>query len=110
MNLIERNASLAQLVKEQRGYFCQLCGEGIPKAAGGTYVEAHHLDYLSDGGLDFSRNLVIVCPNCHKRFHYSGPTKSQHDAHHIVVRFNDVVYDIPLERAARGWGATVQDI
>ena len=106
-NAIERNGKLARLVKEQRGYDCQLCGDVIRNTDGSFYAEAHHIDPLFQGGLDFSRNLVVVCPNCHKRFHHSGAVKSKHDDHHFIVTIEKQSYDVPLERKYGSWAATV---
>jgi len=106
-NAIERNGRLARLVKELRGYNCQLCGDVIRKTDGRFYAEVHHLDPLFQEGLDFSRNLVVVCPNCHKRFHHSGAVKSKHDNNHFIVTIEKQSYDVPLERKYGSWTATI---
>jgi len=49
------------LIKE-RGNKCELCG------ATGT-LHAHHIKPLKDGGKDEVGNLLLVCPDCHKRIH-----------------------------------------
>lgn len=38
---------------------------------GGTpYLEAHHINRLSDGGVDHPQNMAGVCPSCHSEIHY----------------------------------------
>lgn len=104
---IERNGSLARLIKEQRGYACQLCSTVIPKVSGGYYAEAHHLEAISDGGLDFSKNIIVVCPNCHKRCHYGDVKKQAHNAEHVVLTIYEKVFDVPITSIRGTWLATV---
>ena len=33
------------------------------------YLESHHVKWLSKGGEDEVKNIVALCPNCHKRMH-----------------------------------------
>jgi 5-methylcytosine-specific restriction endonuclease McrA len=74
IKLIERDSSLARLVKWKRGYQCQLCGPACPHVFltrdNVNYVEAHHLEKLADGGLDLEHNIVVLCAVCHRRFHH----------------------------------------
>jgi len=105
---IERNYSLARVVKEQRGYSCQLCGYKIKKATGGFYIETHHLEALGDGGLDFSKNIIVVCPNCHKTLHFGNTEKLHHDEKRVVIRLDEKVYSIPLEATDGKWLAEIR--
>ncbi len=52
---------------------CEGCGGGAPfrTSKGKPYLEPHHIRRLSDGGPDHPRWVVAVCPNCHRRAHYS---------------------------------------
>ncbi|WP_413168403.1 HNH endonuclease [Capilliphycus salinus ALCB114379] len=38
---------------------------------GGNYAEGHHLVPLSQGGSQDASNVVILCPNHHRMFHYA---------------------------------------
>ena len=38
---------------------------------GGFYIEGHHLIPLGEEGSDDPNNVVILCPLCHKKLHYS---------------------------------------
>ena len=37
----------------------------------GYVLNLHHLEYYSDGGEHTEENLMLVCPDCHSRFHNS---------------------------------------
>lgn len=40
-------------------------------AGGAVYLETHHIVPLSEGGADSLMNVVALCPNDHRRAHYS---------------------------------------
>ncbi|WP_244143595.1 HNH endonuclease [Burkholderia multivorans] len=45
-----------------------------PRSSGQTaslFFEVHHLRRLADDGSDTPTNAVAVCPNCHRRLHFS---------------------------------------
>jgi len=50
---------------------CELCGQEAPfKAKDGTpFLESHYVKWLSKGGSPTADNLVVLCPNCHRRVH-----------------------------------------
>lgn len=53
---------------------CRGCGAPAPfKQAcdGQPFLEVHHVVPLSEGGPDTLSNVIAVCPNCHRRAHYS---------------------------------------
>ena len=37
--------------------------------AGEPYLECHHIEWLSKGGMDSADNCVALCPNCHRKMH-----------------------------------------
>ena len=54
---------------------CQIEGCGYFFSKGkdghsGPYCESHHLQNLADNGKDIPSNIVILCPNHHRQFHY----------------------------------------
>lgn len=52
---------------------CEKCKMKAPfmKAKDGTpYLEVHHKQRLSDGGLDILENTMALCPNCHRELHF----------------------------------------
>lgn len=58
--------------------FCEGCNAPAPfkTESGRPFLEAHHIDHLSDGGLDHPINVAAVCPNCHRRAHHAVDRKS----------------------------------
>jgi 5-methylcytosine-specific restriction protein A len=60
---------------------CESCGNGAPffRKDGSPYLEPHHINRLSDGGLDHPRYIGAVCPACHREIHYglNGGAKNE---------------------------------
>ncbi|BBR11077.1 HNH endonuclease signature motif containing protein [Aeromonas caviae] len=52
---------------------CEACQLPAPfhRADGTPYLEVHHLIPLSEGGSDTISNALAVCPNCHRKLHFS---------------------------------------
>lgn len=69
----ERNPKLRRLVLEKFGYDCRVCGFNFLKMygeLGRDYVEVHHLVPVSEGEVENNyRNLLPLCPNCHRMVH-----------------------------------------
>lgn len=54
---------------------CRGCRQPAPfdqKSDGQPFLEVHHVVPLSEGGSDTVDNAIAVCPNCHRRAHYSN--------------------------------------
>ena len=41
----------------------------VPEGQCTTYLESHHVTWLSRGGYDLIDNVVALCPNCHRKIH-----------------------------------------
>lgn len=65
-----RNSQLANKIKELYENRCQLCGYKLRSANGGYKSEAHHIRPFNKvhRGDDTSKNLIVLCPNCHTQF------------------------------------------
>lgn len=51
---------------------CEGCKSAAPfQGKHGPFLEVHHLTRLSDGGPDHPKNVIALCPNCHRRAHFS---------------------------------------
>ncbi len=52
---------------------CEACQLPAPfhRTDGTPYLEVHHLIPLSEGGSDTISNALAVCPNCHRKLHFS---------------------------------------
>ena len=57
---------------------CEGCGAAAPflTVVGRPYIEPHHIRRLTDGGPDHPRWVAGVCPNCHRRAHYSSDAEA----------------------------------
>lgn len=66
----KRHNYLMCLIKKYRNYKCQFCSTKIRKSNGEYYIEACHIKPKAKGGLDKLENILVLCPNCHKRFDY----------------------------------------
>ena len=66
-----RDTVIAAYVKKRANGYCQLCGNPAPfkDQYGEPYLECHHIDWLSKGGMDSIDNCVALCPNCHRKMH-----------------------------------------
>jgi hypothetical protein len=48
---------------------CQICAWSPRAVYGNDICEAHHVQWISRGGIDALSNLVLVCPNHHRAIH-----------------------------------------
>lgn len=92
----ERDSALSGLLKELRGYKCQICGYTFETATGELYCECHHLEYLAHQGLDVSKNMLVVCANCHRQMHYGKVRILEHDDLHVVVELDGMAHTCSL--------------
>lgn len=66
-----RKSDVRQAVLTRAAGRCEYCGEpGFATAAGGIYLETHHVIPLSDDGPDSENNVVALCPGHHRQAHY----------------------------------------
>lgn len=68
-----RDPKVKAWVLERAGGSCEACGTPAPFVGvdGFPFLEVHHLRHLADKGSDTVTNAVALCPNCHRRLHYS---------------------------------------
>jgi 5-methylcytosine-specific restriction protein A len=66
-----RSRKIAHYVLMRADGTCESCEKPAPfkKKDGSHYLEPHHVNRLSDGGLDHPRYVGAVCPNCHREIH-----------------------------------------
>jgi hypothetical protein len=94
--VFERNSRLASLIKAVRGSACQICGYTFSQTNGGNYSELHHLEHLANGGLDVSNNLIVLCANHHRQFHYGKVTIVAHTQDRIVIELDGKVHECQM--------------
>lgn len=79
-----RSQAVKDYVLSRAGGICESCAQPAPftTKAGSPYLEPHHINRLSDGGLDHPKYIGAICPTCHKEIHYG----SQGDAKNNLLR------------------------
>lgn len=92
INIERKEYIRSEFVKEfalrvAEGY-CQLCRNYAPfiNKKGQPFLEVHHIDFLSKGGLDAIDNVIALCPNCHRKMHAN---ESQKDISTLKKRAED---------------------
>lgn len=68
-----RNPDVVAEALHRAGGLCEKCNEPAPfmrSKDNSPYLEVHHLTPLSAGGEDSLDNVVALCPNCHRRYHF----------------------------------------
>lgn len=67
-----RSQALKLYVVARSNGFCEGCREKAPfDTKNGPFLECHHVHRLADGGPDHPKNVVALCPNCHRRAHFA---------------------------------------
>jgi 5-methylcytosine-specific restriction enzyme A len=68
-----RSRAVRLYVLQRANGKCEGCGAAAPFTTvnGSPYLEPHHIRRLTDGGPDDPRWVAGICPNCHRRAHYS---------------------------------------
>jgi len=69
--LYQRSRKVAHYVQLRANGVCESCQKAAPftKKDGTPYLEPHHVNRLSDGGLDHPRYVGAICPSCHREIH-----------------------------------------
>jgi 5-methylcytosine-specific restriction protein A len=80
VNRYERNAEARKKCIELKGCLCAVCGMDFEKEYGEIgrgFIHVHHIVPLSSIGEDYvinyEKDLVPVCPNCHAMLHRKNP-------------------------------------
>ena len=73
IRIFERSKAIKTYVLSRAQGRCEACGAKAPflTEKGQPYLEVHHIRRLSDGGPDDPAWTIALCPNCHRRAHYS---------------------------------------
>lgn len=66
---ITRDRKIINHLREIYSGKCQICGWAPRSNYGGDLCEAHHVRWLSRGGMDDIENMVLICPNHHRAIH-----------------------------------------
>lgn len=69
--LFERAKHVVDYALARANGSCEACDAPAPfmRTNGNPYLEVHHVDRLSDGGLDAPHRVAAICPTCHRNIH-----------------------------------------
>ena len=100
---LHRPSSIGRILKQLYGTKCWVCGEeGFQKRTGNQYAEAHHVEEVHTRvpGVLGSRNMIIVCANCHRKLHYADVDVRETEAGWEVT-INGKLYQVyrPVDKA-----------
>jgi 5-methylcytosine-specific restriction enzyme A len=70
----KRSQDVKVYVFSRAGELCEACSANAPfrRVDGSPFLEVHHIDRISDGGLDLPDRVAAICPNCHRRCHFGN--------------------------------------
>ena len=74
VQLVWRDMQIVRKLKEKYGFKCQICGYQFQMDNGQYYCEAHHIIPISENGSQSEENVIILCANHHRMFHYAKNT------------------------------------
>jgi 5-methylcytosine-specific restriction protein A len=74
VNGFKRSPEVKAYVLKSANGRCEVCSSPAPfvDVDGFPFLEVHHVKPLSEGGSDRVGNAIAVCPNCHRRAHFSA--------------------------------------
>ncbi|SJZ84211.1 HNH endonuclease [Pilibacter termitis] len=89
-----RNPKIAKMALNYHDFSCQIDKHHktfISKATQRNYVEAHHLIPISyqglfDYGIDTVSNILSLCPNCHRKIHFSTANEQKEMLHFLFQK------------------------
>ncbi len=78
----QRSARVKRYVLARAQGHCELCDAPAPfnrRSDGTPYLEPHHINRLSDGGLDHPKYVGAICPTCHRLIHFGVNGQHRND-------------------------------
>ena len=95
VNKYERNAEARKKCIEQKGYRCAVCGMDFEEkygTIGHEFIHIHHTTPISSIGkdyqIDYEKDLVPVCPNCHAMLHRKNPPYTIEELKKLITLSN----------------------
>ena len=79
-----RDSLLAESLKSIYDHRCQVCGMNFKIKYEKPFSETHHIDSLSQSGLDISKNIIVICPNHHRIIH---KTNAEFDRSKLLYKY-----------------------
>jgi len=94
----QRSAKVRAYVLARAAGICELCNKDAPfrrKSDGSPYLEPHHINRVSDGGLDHPRHVGGICPTCHRKIHFGVDGDALNDQLRAAVFAREDAMDGP---------------
>jgi len=79
-----RDPFLSESLKALYDHRCQVCGMSFRIKYDEPFAETHHINSLSSGGLDISKNIIVSCPNHHRIIH---KTNAEFDHARLLYKY-----------------------
>lgn len=82
VTVYQRNPAVREQALRRAKGKCGGCKADAPfkKSSGRAFLEVHHIIPLSENGPDEIENVIALCPNCHRKAHFSADTESFKEA------------------------------
>lgn len=93
-NMAERYRKIVAILKSIY-HECQVCGTKHFEKNKGWYSEVHHIIPWSQTHEDSVKNLVVVCPTCHKKFDHAKSEIKQLMYKSLKEKFPNNTYNKP---------------
>lgn len=95
---IKRFQKIINVIKAKNNYKCQICGYTFLMDNGKKYCEAHHIKMLSQGGSQNVDNVIILCSNHHRMFHYGGENIEIKKVNNkkMIIKIEDKEYEVKI--------------
>ncbi|MCY1428154.1 hypothetical protein D9M71_440270 [compost metagenome] len=92
--LYRRSEQVRQYVLMRANGVCESCRMSAPfkRKDGSPYLEPHHINRLSDGGLDHPRYVGAICPACHREIHHGEHGKARNEELRAYVEKVEAVW------------------
>lgn len=92
--LYRRSEQVRQYVLMRARGVCESCRQPAPfkRKDGSPYLEPHHINRLSDGGLDHPRYVGAICPACHREIHHGEHGKARNEELRAYVEAVEAVW------------------
>lgn len=96
VNRYERNSEARKKCIEQKGCCCTVCGMSFEVKygeIGKEFIHIHHTTPISTIGkdyqIDYEKDLVPVCPNCHAMLHRKNPPYTIEELKQIINKLRN---------------------
>ena len=73
---------LRHLIFARDHYRCQICGKKLDRSTKGRIPVCHHIKPIAYSNDNSFKNLITLCPRCHRRIHRIYLSKKEKEGKH----------------------------